>query len=164
MPLKQRYSNINVLKALRLLMVSYAYDHTQCPITHCPDLTGKNKKNQFFDTLLFCMVSETKILTYKCAKGISIICGNTCLWPRPTPEPHNMLFLDHQIAWMGCVSGVGCGYRHVWPQIIEIPSAHLYVSILVSETIQKSKVSKNWFFLFLRVKSGQCVIGHWVWS
>ena len=143
MPLKQRYSNINVLKAFRLLMVSYAYDHTQCPITPCPDLTGKNKKNQFLDTLLFCMVSETKILTYKCAKGISIICGHTCLYPHPTPETHPV-----QAIWWSrnnilCGSAVGRGHRHVLPQIIEMPLAHLYVSIMVSETIQKSKVSKN---------------------
>ena len=64
MPLKQRYSNINVLKAFRLIIVLFAYDHAQCPITPCPDLTGKNEKIQLLGTLLLCMVSETKILKY----------------------------------------------------------------------------------------------------
>ena len=70
---------MNVLKAFRLMMVSFVYDHAQCPTTPCPHFTGKNDKNRFLDTFLFRMVPKTKILKYKCAKGISFNDGFICL-------------------------------------------------------------------------------------
>ena len=59
-----RYLNINVLKAFRLMPVSFACDHAQCPTTPYPNFTGKNAKNRFLGTFLIIIVSLTTILKY----------------------------------------------------------------------------------------------------
>ena len=57
-------------------------------------------------------------------------------------------------------SGIGRGRRDVGPTLNEMPLAHLYSSIEVSESIHERIMPKFGNLLFLCVKSEMGVVGH----